>query len=277
MVFRSELKERVSAVQTCEASWLLSTRGFHRGLVSQTISALGKVSRKPATAGNVCTMSPRAPRRTARKRGSGMRSLADRFEQISRGVIFWVANDGYANPEARGGGAFGNGFGGVVGSFGVNVRPEILEERLDARFAEEDDVIHGAKSGDEPRAGVFIKNGAARTFQDAHARIGIDADYEDVAFAACAFQIADVAHVKRVKASVGENDALVALFVFGQFYPKGLARHDLGLGVAHDSGSGSAGLLANGAEKFIARDRGCAALHDDEAARDVGDVRGFEG
>ena len=35
-------------------------------------------------------------------------------------------------------------------------------------------------------------------------------------------------------------------------------------------------LATDGFEKFVAGDRGGAALHDDEAARDVGDVSGFE-
>src|SRR5580692_6488890 len=127
MILRSEGMERVSVAQTCEASPLLSTKSFHRGCVSHTISAPGKVSRNAATAGKVCTMSPSEPRRRTRKRGSGMRSLADGFKKIARGMIFGIANDGNPNAETRGSGALGYGFRGVVGSFGMNVRAEVFQ------------------------------------------------------------------------------------------------------------------------------------------------------
>ncbi len=40
--------------------------------------------------------------------------------------------------------------------------------------------------------------------------------------------------------------------------------------------SGASGFATDGFEKFLAGDRGGAALHDHEAAGDVGDVSGFE-
>src|SRR5579863_7760197 len=100
MVLRKECMERVSVVQTCVASALLSTRNFQRGCVIQMISALGKLSRSAATAGKVCTISPRAPRRTIRKRGSGMRRLANRCEKFARGMILGIADDGNFDAEA---------------------------------------------------------------------------------------------------------------------------------------------------------------------------------
>src|SRR5271167_5247485 len=94
MILRSECIERVSVAHTCETRVLRSTKSFQRGCVSQTISAVGKVSRSAATAGKVWTMSPSEPRRKTRKRGSGMRRLADGFKKIARGMIFGVAHDG---------------------------------------------------------------------------------------------------------------------------------------------------------------------------------------
>src|SRR5580704_977783 len=141
MVLRSEGKERVSVVQTSEASWLLSTRSFQRGCVSQTISAPAKLSRKPETAGKVCTKSPRAPRRTTKTRRSGMRSLANGFKKVARGMIFWVADDGDLNAEARGRGALWHRFSCVVRAFGVNVGAQVFQQRLNTRFAEEHDVV----------------------------------------------------------------------------------------------------------------------------------------
>src|SRR5271170_3630926 len=151
------------------------------------ISAFGKVSRRPATAGNVWTISPRAPRRTTRKRGSGMRRLANGFEEIAGGMILRVANDGDFDAETIGGGSLRNGFGGVVGAFRVNVGAKVFEQRLHTRFAEENHIIDGLQRGHEVGASVLIENGAARAFQFANARVGVDADDEDVALAAGAF------------------------------------------------------------------------------------------
>src|SRR5580698_5627359 len=114
MISRSERIERVSVAHTCEARPLLSTKSFHRGCVSHTISAFGKASRSAETAGNVCTISPSEPRRKTRKRGSGMRSLTDGFEKTARGVILGIADDGNADAKTRGSGALWHGVQGVV-------------------------------------------------------------------------------------------------------------------------------------------------------------------
>src|SRR6266404_4326872 len=97
MISRKDSYERVSVSQISVASALLSTSSFQRGWVSQTISAFGKDSRRLATAGSVWTISPSEPRRTTRKRGSGMRGLANGFEEFSRGVILGVTYDGHAD------------------------------------------------------------------------------------------------------------------------------------------------------------------------------------
>src|SRR5579863_5986450 len=114
MVCRTLVRSREFTGQISEARLLLATRFTQRGWVSQMISARGKELRRPATAGKVWTMSPREPRRTTRKRGSDMRGLADGIEKRARGVVFGVADDGYADAEAGGDGALGDGVGGVV-------------------------------------------------------------------------------------------------------------------------------------------------------------------
>src|SRR5713101_3522300 len=105
MISRKDSYERVSVSQISFANSLLSTSSFQRGWVSQTISALGNDSRRPATAGKVWTISPREPRRTTRKRGSGMRRLANGLQQLSRGVILWVTHNSHANAKPFGDGA----------------------------------------------------------------------------------------------------------------------------------------------------------------------------
>ncbi len=85
-----------------------------------------------------------------------------------------------------------------------------------------------------------------------------------------------MAYVQCIKTAVGENDALCAVFMLRQFAAQIFACDDFGFSAAHESGGGPAGLVTNGSEKFVARNSGRAALHDDQATGHVGDVRGFE-
>jgi hypothetical protein len=128
-------------------------------------------------------------------------------------MIFGIADDGDSDAETLSGRSFGNCFRGVVGSFGVNVGAEIFEDRFDARFAEENDIVDAAECSNELRASLFAQDGATRTFESADARVGIDADDENVAFAAGSCEVANVAYVKRIKTAVRKNDA-VCVFSF---------------------------------------------------------------
>ena len=192
-------------------------------------------------------------------------------------MIFWIADDGNPNSKTLGSGVFRHSFDGVVGAFSMNVWAKVFEQRLNARLTKQHDVIDSAKRGNEESASVFSEDGTTRTFQSAYARIRIDADDEDVAFAARTFQKTDVADMKRIETTVGKNDALTAFLMLRQFISKALAGKDLGCSVAHESGGSPAGLLANGGEQFLAADGSRATFHDNETAGDVGDVRGFEG
>src|SRR6266849_4448006 len=237
MVLRTLVRSRESTGQISEARPLLATRFSQRGWVSQMISARGKVLRRPDTAGNVWTMSPREPRRTIRKRGSDMRGLADGIEKRTGGVVLGIADDGYANAEACGDGAFGDGVGGVVGAFGVNVGAQFFEKFFDIGFGENDDVVYVAESGDEKGAGVFVENGAAGAFEGADAGIGIDGDDEEIAFGFCSGEIAGVTNVERIKDAVGEDDALATLFGGPQLSRQVFSCDDFFVGFAHGSGS----------------------------------------
>ena len=126
-------------------------------------------------------------------------------------MIFGIADDGYADAEAGGDGALGDGVGGVVGALGVNVGTQFFEQFFDVRFGENHDVVHDPEGGDEKGAGLFVENGAARAFQRASAGVGVDGDDEKVALLFCAGEVANMADVEGVEAAVGENDALAAL------------------------------------------------------------------
>jgi hypothetical protein len=216
MVWRTLERTRELTGQISVARALLATRFSQRGCVNQIISARGNDWRRPATAGKVWTMSPREPRRTMRKRGSDMRGLADGIEKRAGGMVFGIAYDGDADAEAGGDGAFGDGVGGVVSAFGVDVGAQFFEEFFDVGFGKNHGVIHGAESGYEKSAGLFVEDGAAGAFQRADAGIGIDGDDEKIAFGFGGGEIASVADVERVEDAVGEDNALAALLCGGQ-------------------------------------------------------------
>src|SRR4029077_4449923 len=133
---------------------------------------------------------PSEPRRTTRKRFSGMRSLANQSEQIARGVALGVANDSDADAQAIGNGAFGDGFGRVVGALGVNVRKEILEQLFHVGFRENQDEVDSANCGDELSTGLLVEDRTASAFQVTKAGIGIHGDDKDVALAPGTFKVA---------------------------------------------------------------------------------------
>jgi hypothetical protein len=123
-------------------------------------------------------------------------------------MSFWVARDGDPNAQLRGNFPLGNRVCGVVGSLGVDVGTQFAQERLDIWLVENQDVVHGFKSGDKLGASAFGENGTAGTFQAPLTGIGIDSDDEDIAFAPGSGKVTDVADVEHVKTSIGKDDAL---------------------------------------------------------------------
>jgi len=191
-------------------------------------------------------------------------------------VILGITHNGYADAEPGGDGALGYALCRVIRAFAVNVGPQLFQERFDIGFGEEHDVVYAAERCHELRARVFIENRPAGPFQIAHTGIGVHANDQNIAFAARAFEIANVPDVQRIEAAVREDDAPAMALVFLEFLAEYTLRHDFGTGFAHDSAGGSGGFTANGIEKFFARDGGRAEFHHHEASGDVGDVRGFE-
>ncbi len=191
-------------------------------------------------------------------------------------MIFRVTHDGYADAQPRSDGAFRHGFGRIVSSFGVDVRVKFFQKSLHVGFREEYDVIHTAKRGNELRAGILIEDGTAGPLEMADAGICIHAHDENVPFAPGAFEITNMSDVQGVEATVGKNDSPAVAFVFRKLFAQHVWRHDFGGGLAHHLRRCSRCFSADSFEKLFARDGGGPALHDHQASRDVGDVRGFE-
>ena len=80
----------------------------------------------------------------------------------------------------------------------------------------------------------------------------VDTYNQNVALAARAFEIANMAYVQRIEAAVSEDHALAAALVLQQFAAKRFAANNLGGSFAHNSGSSPGNLAADGVEKFLA-------------------------
>src|SRR3974390_247938 len=247
-VRRTEERARELTGQISLTRCLLATRATQRGCVSHTMPADGKEWRRAATAGKVWTISPSEPRRTTAKRGSGIRAFPDGVEKATSGMVFRVADNSYANTKPRAGGPLRHGVGGVVGAFGVDIGTQILEEFCDVGFRENDHVVDIADRRNQLCAGLLVENGPAGTFQARNTRIRVDGDDQDVAFALCPGEIADVADVQRVEATVRQYDGQLFRLVAGGCGDRGGSIDDFVLGGPHVSGSRLRGSVADGVE-----------------------------
>src|SRR5208337_390793 len=223
-------------------------------------------------------MSPSEPRRTTTKRWSAMGPFPNGVEECARGVFLRIADDGYADTEAIGGCALRNSFRAVVRAFCVNVRTDIFEQGFDIGLCEEHHEIDIAQRGYQLRAGLFVENGPARPLQAADAGVRIDRYNQNIAFAFCPGKIADVAHMQRIEAAVGQHDSLALSLQFTDGGTDKFARMNFGLGGPHRKclEGHLRSSLSNGFQEFVARHRSCSPLHDHEATRDIRNMCRFD-
>src|ERR1700746_2584698 len=120
----------VSTLQICVANPAVFIKNSHFGCVSQMISAFGKDVRRPLTAGNACTMSPREPRRTTRNLGSVMPSPARSQQQFARGVPLRIADNPHTNSQSVRSSLFWHGVRSIVSTFRVYMREQFREQHF---------------------------------------------------------------------------------------------------------------------------------------------------
>src|ERR1700733_250592 len=94
-------------------------------------------------------ISPRDPRRTMRKRRSAIGALANAREQITGRMMLGVADYRDADTEPLRLTAFRHRVRIVVGSLGVDVGADVLQERFDVGLIENNDEIHGGECGNK--------------------------------------------------------------------------------------------------------------------------------
>src|ERR1700722_8533808 len=115
----------------------------------------------------------------------------------------------------------------------MDIRPQELQHRHDIRIAELHDVIHRPQRRNQVGTRSFVQDRPPRSLQPAHARIIIHCHYQYVPLAPCAFQITNVSHVQRVKASVRKHNALSVALPLRNRFLQFLARHNFGRRAGH--------------------------------------------
>ena len=147
--------------------------------------------------------------------------LPDPLDECRARVILGVAAD--MGAAAVGGDkiALGNRLGGVVGSLGVNVRAETIEEPAHMLASEDHDEINGSQAGDQLRSLGLGKEGAARALEPADGGVRVDPHDEEISLAAGVLQVAEVPDVEQVEGAIGEHD--------GSSFPPHLVDPPLGL------------------------------------------------
>ncbi len=70
--------------------------------------------------------------------------------------------------------SFGDGRGGVVGPFGVDVRLEAAKYAFDVGFFKDEDVVYTLEAGDEFGAFVLRHNGAVRALIGTGRGVAVD-------------------------------------------------------------------------------------------------------
>src|SRR5258707_6455518 len=205
----------------------------HRRSTSQSMEALGNERRSIATAGAVWTMSPRELRRTIRKCSSAMRCFTETRKKVPRGVMVGVAHDSDADAKPGGGQPFWNRFSCVVGALGVDVGAQGFQQDFHIGLVKKGDVVHGAETCDKLRARVLRQDGPAGTFQGAHTRIRVDRHNKGVSLSPCRFEVAHVACVGQIEASIGQDDPLPFLAARIQDLTQGFPRQNFAARIEH--------------------------------------------
>jgi hypothetical protein len=116
------------------------------------------------------------------------------------------------NPSTVGDhvGIFGEGFGGVVAAFDVDIGLEGVDQVGGAEFGEEDNGINGLETGEEFGALSFGNDGAGGLtglggLELGDGCIAIEADDEALTVGFGGGEVAEMAHMEEIKTAVGED------------------------------------------------------------------------
>ena len=125
------------------------------------------------------------------------------------------ADDGDAAADFAADVAFGYGVRRVIGAFCVNVGTDVADKMLDRRFVKDGDKIHTRQRRNDLGAFFLIDIWTVFAFQKPGLPIRVDAHNENIAYLFRSGEISNVSDMKKVKASVCQNDRRAGLAGFG--------------------------------------------------------------
>jgi hypothetical protein len=148
---------------------------------------------------------------------------------VARGVkgadLFEEAGGGLAGNNINADNLAASGFdfftaddliAGPVATFDKDIRQELGNYVLRCQFRENQDGIDTFEAGKDFGAFLFGEDRTRRAFEAAHAGIAIDANDEKVTEGAGGFETLDVAGMKKIEATVGEDQAPAVAFLLGE-------------------------------------------------------------
>lgn len=121
-------------------------------------------------------------------------------------MVFWIADNGDTPTAGNYHIAFRHIFLGIVSALGVNVRPQQTYQLGDIRRVKDRDGINVTEGCQNFRAFVAGNSRPAFAFESPRACIRIHRDDQPAAQFFGGAQIADVADVKKIKTSIGQDD-----------------------------------------------------------------------
>lgn len=104
--------------------------------------------------------------------------------------------------------ALGDCLLGVVGTFAMNMRPQVAQNRLGGEVIKNHNVVHALDCRHQLRARFGGKQRPAFAFQVSNGPVTVYSHHEHIALLLRSLEIANVPNVEQVKTSVGKNDAL---------------------------------------------------------------------
>lgn len=182
-------------------------------------------------------------------------------------MVFRIADNRHAAAACNHHVALRHALRGVVSPFGMNVRTQQTDKTGDIGRIEDRhrvNICHGRK---DLRALAFRHTRAAFALECARAGIRVNGHNQLAAKLLGCPQIADVAYVKKVETSIGQDDLLACgAPLADQLRQIGCGKNFLA--------SRRQSALHDGAQQFSAGYRGRAALHHHNASGVIGQARG---
>lgn len=104
-------------------------------------------------------------------------------------------------------GGFGEGLGGVVTAFDVDIGAELVDQGFGGVFVEGDGGVDGSEGAEHGEAVIERVDGPVRGFlEPSDAVVGVDSDNEGVSESARGLEVRDVAGVEDIENAVREDD-----------------------------------------------------------------------